>query len=102
MSQQSGIMNVCSNVDSLQRRKRRRKALLVSNNRAPGSLWRSIDGKGVNYFKTSISFAQFEADADIVATRAAVSATSGSVPFEHATHRVAAQDIILLESDAKR
>jgi hypothetical protein len=56
----------------------------------------------VDYFKTSITFAQFEADEDILAPCAAGSATSGSVLFEEATHRAAAQDIILLESDARR
>jgi hypothetical protein len=56
----------------------------------------------VNYFKTNVSFAEFEADADTPAPCAAGSATSGSIPFEEATSHVAAQDIIVVESDPKR
>jgi hypothetical protein len=56
----------------------------------------------VNYFKTNVSFAEFEADADTPEPCAASSATSGSIPFEEATNRVAAQDITRLESDPKR
>jgi hypothetical protein len=56
----------------------------------------------VDYFKTSISFAQFEADADTPAPRSSDSATIGTIHFGDAAHRMTAQDIILLESDAKR
>jgi hypothetical protein len=95
-------MNFSGNLDSLERRKRPWTAFLVSSSRAPGSLWKSIDGKGVNYFKTNVSFAEFEADADTPAPCAAGGAPSGSVPFEEATNRVAAQDIIGVKSDPKR
>jgi hypothetical protein len=96
-------MNFCRNVDSLQRRKRSRNLFLVSSSRAKGSLWRAIDGTGQDYFKTCISFAQFEADADTTAPCAdGIAASRAILPLEEAAQRAAAQDFILLESDAKR
>jgi hypothetical protein len=90
-------------VNSLQRRKRLRSSFFASNSRESGSLWRPIDGTGEDYFKTSISYAPIEADADIAAPCTDVIAASRTIiPFVEATQRVPAQDFILLESDVKR